>query len=151
MMVKRERPLINHELLYDILLEATAFPEVHEQTVWGMRTVCGTAYCIAGMANAFEDETLVFVAPSSYAEFKLNAIAEAMGSDVESRARELLGLTCDQSEDFFDEENGIDDLWRMASEYTDGAVTRPADSVIAEYRLMGSRIKKIDAPYFPTG
>lgn len=156
---------INTDLMYEVLLEATAFPEVHDQTEWaearlGSGPNCGTAYCMAGLSVALTNEY-----DFRWGDFELDPEMEEgeidcydrvyvrdneTGADysIDSLAQKLLGLDYYQADEMFESDNSIKRLWELAERYTNGAVTRPEQSVIDEYRLMGSRIKKIDAPYF---
>lgn len=171
---------INTDLMYDVLLEAEAFPEIHNQAAWAQSRACGTAYCMAGLAVAltedyqFQLKTVdeardswegLYADPEDLKEFLVsretvlsefnmvlpNGCTEWDSDDrmsISAAAQQALGLEKAEARAMFDGGNTIAVLWTLAEMYTEGAVTRPAQHVIDEYRLHGSRIKKIDARFF---
>jgi len=142
------------DLLQRVLELITAHPEVHDQTDWiyvdhvpgdqmdsngtlqvmfdpQRPSACGTKGCLAGnaviMSNLFplrlssdpSDDELYLV------EFRHQRQWRVIDSYVQGLAARLLHLTEDEADELFEGGNSVDDLWRIASEITQGRVRRP--------------------------
>lgn len=113
---------IDVPLLRKTLEHITAHPEEHQQGVWGARflmTACGTAFCLAGHAVQFAGHEI---------EWDGDDIACDVvgGASIEFTAQRELGLEDRQADVLFNPFNTQRDLWRLASEYTHGAIEVPA-------------------------
>lgn len=112
---------IDVPLLRKTLEHITAHPEEHQQGVWGERfldTACGTAFCLAGHAVQFAGHEI---------EWDGDAVADCVvgGAAIEFVAQRELGLEARQADVLFNAFNTQQDLWRLASEYTHGAIEVP--------------------------
>ncbi len=131
-----EQSTVNVPLLRKVLDHITAHPEEHDQREYGVRTNCGTAYCLAGHVAVMQGHELRFrkaeysgdgrarATHGAGAEIAVAAIPG--GGTVEQTARDALGLDRLQAYRLFHEDNTLDELWTLAGEFTDGAIQRPA-------------------------
>lgn len=115
----------------------TSRPDLWDQSVWvrpldvdepgaedepGADWTCGTAACLAGWAALHADAGLV---PDRLHDTSLRA-PDGELVNVESFARERLGLTPLQGDVLFATGNSLRDLWEFAHVFTAGAVAVPA-------------------------
>lgn len=121
---------INEDLLRRVLEHITAHPDEHNQNDWAARgPACGTAMCLAGHAVVQGGYALAWRrAAPTYPVLGVREVASETtdGLDVSELAQELLGLTSWEAGRLFFDAESLDDLWRIASELTDGRVSRPA-------------------------
>lgn len=120
---------INVPLLRKVLEHITAHPEEHDQEVWGISgPACGTKFCLAGHVVQATGHQLVWMDPLDWEREVYGAEAALAVVDdwrtVPAVATEELGLDADQEQGLFWEAQTLDDLWRLASEYTNGEITR---------------------------
>lgn len=112
---------VNVPLLRKVLDHITAHPEEHDQQSWGIKTSCGTAYCVAGHALAMSGVDFRW----EYQLGAVRAIYTAEGEDVFEAGRQILGLDFEGADDLFESSNSLDVLWHLAKRYTDGEIQRP--------------------------
>lgn len=91
----------NIPLLRSILQQIDRDPSSWDQTAWGVRTDCGTAYCIAGHACVMTNrhvrwEQDKYDLSVFYAQFTVD------GRDIEDAASDALGLTQREADLLFD-------------------------------------------------
>ncbi len=117
---------VNAVLLRQVLDHITAHPEQHDQAHFAIRTDCGTAYCLAGHAVVLSGYRIAWE-ESLLNRHAFNAkLDDGSTAEIPDLAAELLGLEPgpydEEWPDLFDGGNSRADLWRMASELTDGAI-----------------------------
>jgi hypothetical protein len=120
--------MINVELLRKTLEHITAHPEEHDQTQWAVKTDgCGTAYCLAGHAVQLAGHTIRWRAAKDWKRTGLRVVACDVedGRFISDVATQELGLSSIQAADLFSANNDIGTLWRLASDYTNGAIEIP--------------------------
>jgi hypothetical protein len=117
--------------LTQLLEYITQNPSEWDQDVWAERSVCGTAFCAAGTAinlftyAQFNWMPAVTIGGPSFAETVTDT--DDVEYMIDDYARVVLELTDEQGELFFNPDNDLHDLWRLASEFTEGVVQVPAD------------------------
>lgn len=109
---------INAPLLRKVLDHITAHPEEWDQTDWASMTSCGTACCVAGHAAVMTGHTPDFRGYGS-------THVTSDGRYICDVAREELRLEHWQADDLFAVCYTLKDLWRIASEFTDGEIEIP--------------------------
>jgi hypothetical protein len=92
-----------------------AHPEEWNQFYYGCRTDCGTAYCVAGWAAARAGYEMDW--PDDV-YLKRIATHVTAGPLVDEVAQRILGLTDEQADDLFQEENDLDDIRAIITEIT---------------------------------
>lgn len=121
---------INEDLLRRVLEHITAHPEEHDQNDWAARGPrCGTAMCLAGHAVVLGGHALAWRrAGPTYPMPGVREVASETteGLEVSELAQELLGLRPWEADRLFFDAQSLAHLWRIASELTDGRVSRPA-------------------------
>jgi hypothetical protein len=121
-------PRLRKELEY-----VTAHREQWLQGTWIHRTACGTVGCLAGNTTLNAGYVPAFTG-RKYAVTSFVRLAhehdERLIVDV---AAEVLGLDDYQANALFAATNSLYDLWKIASEITNGEIEVPAD-VLAETR-----------------
>lgn len=108
------QPHLNVSVLRDSLEHITENPEQHDQYRWDA-CIAYHAATIAGHSNLdYGCDCLICIrgAPRHVAQV----------------ARQALGLSQHQADQLFRGSNSLDDLWRLAGEFTNGAVTRTSRS-----------------------
>jgi hypothetical protein len=120
--------MINVPLLRKTLEYITAHPEEHDQRNWGVKTACGSSYCLAGHAVVLAGHEIDWHSPD-LVRMGMRSSCHALtdGRYISDAAREELGLDPERAARLFDANNDLGTLWRLASEYTDGEVEVPAD------------------------
>lgn len=112
--------MIDVSLLDKTLRFITDNPEEHDQEVYARNTPCGTKGCIAHWLCVFSGHK-VRLSPGVFSSEW--AVVETGESVCDVAIREA-GLTFSQAEALFWYANTIDDLWSLASEFTNGEITR---------------------------
>lgn len=122
---------VNVELLRRVLEHITAHPETWNQGVWAAGAKgCGTAYCAAGHAVVMTGHKIDWAsAYDGVAEFVIDEgiTNPAWHPTISEVAEAELGLTYEQAEELFEGDNTLAELWDLAEQFTDGAITPPAD------------------------
>lgn len=100
-----------------------ANPETWNQYMWGRRTPCGTAYCLAGwaVARSVGVERFAWEAPDENGVSEVWFVTDESGNWADSIrvvAQSALGLTGRQTEELFHGANDLDDLRRIITEIT---------------------------------
>lgn len=118
---------VNIPLLRKVLDHVTAHPEEHNQSMWGVRTSCGTAYCIAGHALVMSGVQLGWEdTADGYGYATVDVTKD--GEQIHDAARRVLGLDDVQAYLLFDPNNSRDRAWAIAADITDGKIQRPMTS-----------------------
>lgn len=118
------------------LTDITVHPEKHDQTAWARstaqdptKTACGTVGCLAGNAviNAGHKLHWEHVGWGDHPEWVAHYIEpEQKGQPVtrliREEARDLFGLTSDEAESLFDQDNTVPNMWSQAIEFADGYI-----------------------------
>jgi hypothetical protein len=123
---------VNVPLLRKVLEHVTAHPEEWNQAEWARRDSCGTAYCIAGHTVVMAGNEV------RWSPFCFEHEYEVSGTLVDGRrvgdvAVELLGIPIPlrrvgvEKGHLFYSENTLSDLWRIASQLTDGEIEIPEE------------------------
>ena len=99
---------------------------------------CGTSYCLAGHVLRRADIPLDWSHPSHVAGGGYTATYTDRGDGIDVVAARLLGITLDDAEDLFDENNTLADLWVIANRITHGAIEVP-DGLGARRRTLNER------------
>ncbi len=116
---------INVALLRKQLEFATAHPEQHDQSKWV--APCGTYGCIAGN-TVLHTEGYQLVYPSADSGLAPTVqCPDGRVTFIRVAACDLLGLTFNESEAFFDANATLGKLWRLASVYTKGEIEVPPE------------------------
>lgn len=89
----------NVDLMLAVREQITSHPETHSQEMWGLRTECGTTYCIAGWAVQLAGEQLVWEGREAAYIARHGEYGYVIS--VHTAAREHLGLDRDESCDLF--------------------------------------------------
>lgn len=112
----QQMPVPNLPLLRKVLDHIDAHPEEWDQWQFARVVSCGTAFCVAGHAAVMSGAEPVF-SPGSDRTCTFRT-AEGWTVDVESYARDLLGLTPDEASvvdgGLFDTANDRADVQRIA-------------------------------------
>lgn len=120
--------MANAEKIQQVLDYITSHPSEWNQDVYAKRTACGTAGCVAGLTVVLNGHELHFRRRNDDIEqLSFSAIRKGMEyglTDISSLAQEELELTTDECYLFFASGNSLDDLWRLANQFTGGEVTR---------------------------
>jgi len=121
---------INVELLRRTLEYITEHPEQHDQSIWArihVKESCGTAMCLCGWAATLAKAEMTWRAFKDYrtGEVVFRELERINGEEPYYGGRDLLGLTEDQAEDLFFDENSLALLWAMAELYTEGEIRMP--------------------------
>lgn len=113
-------PTPNAELMWRVLDQIDAYPELWDQGYWFTVTDCGTAACVAGWACLLSGdkpfpllgklEDLPVGEQVSYVD------VQGWTRLARVRAQELLGITEDQADALFHYENTRDVLGRLVAE-----------------------------------
>jgi hypothetical protein len=118
---------INVPLLRKTLEYITEHPEEHDQEMWGLKTRCGTTYCLAGHAVQLAGHEIAWPPPCcpECDGREKAAYLCADGRDIAEVAREELGLARDQAWCLFNSGKTLFGLWFMAREFTNGEIEIP--------------------------
>lgn len=131
--------MVHAERLRAALEYIVAHPEEWNQTNWVTRTDCGAAGCLAGVvavkimgaqsvlhsAGVDSTDMLEF---DSIKNFDFTAgYVESEVSHVSDFARLALGLSHAQSDELFESDNTLHDLYWYANDYTNGEIEIPED------------------------
>lgn len=116
---------INIPPLRKALEHVTEHPEEHNQGTWASRTGCGTTGCLAYWIATFAGHKVAWMRPLIGVELACFTTQDKPIGQVAAREA---GLSPAQAKQLFNGNNTIDDLWNLASEYTDGEIARPHDS-----------------------
>ncbi len=122
-----DQPTINVPLLRKVLEHITAHPEEHNQAVWGVRTQCSTAYCLAGHALVMSGVDLRWSEPAVEGGYATTDYT-VRGEEIYDAAADLLGLTRRQADDLFCPDNTQGRLWQLAHSMSGGEIQRPVTS-----------------------
>ena len=125
----------NVPLIRKTLEHITAHPEEWDQTTWATeRQGCGTAFCFAGHVVNSEGHEIVWESGGECdcewcggtvsAEF---CLVDGKPRTISNVAMHALGLTRDQADTLFAGGNGLQVLYALANEYTNGEIEIPAD------------------------
>jgi hypothetical protein len=110
-------PTPNLPLLRRVLDHIDAYPELWKQRRWRHETQCGTAYCFAGWAAQLDGaEWLDSCRLKTRADDPAEHVYRAShaGVIVQRRAQRVLGLTYEEADELFDEDNARADVQRIA-------------------------------------
>lgn len=107
-------------LLRDTLEHVTAHRDELDQSEWAWKTACGTTMCLGGHAVVRAGHQI------QWNVWSFAAGCVTSGRSISEVAREVLDLTEDQADRLFAAGNSLVDLWRLASEFTDGRIQVPA-------------------------
>src|SRR5262245_40429507 len=123
-------PTPNAALLNETLAYIEAHPDEWDQAHWH----CGTTCCFAGRAalldgaewsrggwNINPSKSVCVVAREDDPGYDVFTMADRRYVHVETRARRILGLTWEQSQELFRSGNGLDDIRRLVAELTGDA------------------------------
>lgn len=88
-----------------IIKNVETFPEQHNQADWGVKTKCGTAYCVAGWTGVVDQAEMTWTADG-----RLALIEDVHPQDYGTAS---LGLTRDQADCLFHEENSVETIKQM--------------------------------------
>lgn len=115
---------INVPPLRKALEHVTEHPEEHAQGQWVSRATCGTVGCLAYW---------IVIAAGYEVRWRNATVVDQtdpakLGESIRSAATREASLNDFQAEQLFRGTNTIDDLWNLASTFTDGEITRPHDS-----------------------
>jgi hypothetical protein len=116
----------NAERLLDVLTFLEVHPDRHDQNYWVLRRACGTVACLAGWAalrNGYV-ESYSSEDPSYFRGVYRSDDPHQELRAIRNVAEEVLDLTPEEGDLLFDYCNGIQDLWRIVNEITDGEVGR---------------------------
>lgn len=128
---------IDAPILRKALEHITAHPEEWDQSQWaGRDSLCGTSCCLAGMIAVQQGYKLDFEAGDSATSYAIKdgrsnyishvAAAELLGCEVESVAYGQLA-EYPPIREMFRGSHELPDLWRMASQLTDGEIKVPEE------------------------
>lgn len=130
-------PTVNVDRLRRELEYVTRHRDRWEQVVWIARYHCGTTACLAGnvVLNAgyrpyyedpADDDTSWIYVDDPGVVGGIPVERDRFVRTVADVAQTLLGLYDDQADRLFQSTNSLYDLWRLAEEFTDGAIQVPS-------------------------
>lgn len=115
---------IDVPLLRKALEHITSHPEEWDQEQWATKTMCGTAFCLAGHVAVMAGHKLAWERCCSD-DFTASFTTD--GEAIYDVARRLLGLGLGQAQDLFSGANDLERLWELAFRYTDGEIRTPPE------------------------
>lgn len=110
------------DLLQRSLDHITEHPEQHDQTTWARRTPTGDIVgCFAYHAAVLAGHTVTVGSMSCGCCW---TVKDSNGRYVSEIARDALGLTYDQADQLYRDDNSLNRLWELAGEFSEGRVVR---------------------------
>lgn len=99
-------------------------PKEWNQSTYGVRTDCGSAYCAAGHAIVLNGHKIVWWEADESLYRSDHAIDKETGlsRSIHNLATRELEFSVHEASEFFDEFNTLGDLWTLANKFTGGRV-----------------------------
>jgi hypothetical protein len=107
----------NVELLHRTLAHVEEHQDLWDQRHWASHTPCGTAYCFAGTALMLAGKADFTWCSRAYDGLEY-AEQMADGEDIDTAARELLGLDLLDGDALFAPQNTLDQLRELVAKFT---------------------------------